>query len=131
MGISVDFVRYVCVSVGGFLAGLGGAYITVVYFNSWNELLTVGKGWIALAIVIVSLWNPLILIFVSYLFGFTMILALWLQSYGYNQYLLNTIPYIVTIIMLIAVQPLKRRIGVPKAIGKPYIREDEALYGTT
>ena len=130
MGIDVDFVRYVCVAIGGFFAGIGGAYITVVYFGSWNELLTEGKGWIALAIVIVSLWNPLILFVVAYGFGFTMILALWLQSYGYNQYLLNTIPYITTIIMLILIQPLKKKIGVPRAIGKPYIREDEALYGT-
>ena len=61
-GVPVFAVRYVAVWLGGVLAGIGGAYLSVVYTQSWSNELTAGRGWIAIALVIFASWRPLLLL---------------------------------------------------------------------
>ena len=129
LGVNIDRIRYSCVMIGGCLAGLSGAYMSIVYMGSWNEVMTLGKGWIALALVIVSLWNPLLALFTSILFGFLDVLAIWLRKHGMDPHILGTLPYIITIVTMTIARSMVKRIGIPEALAKPYIREEEALYG--
>ncbi len=130
-GINVNLVRFLATIFGGALAGIGGSYYSLVIMKMWIENLTLGKGWIALALVILALWNPLKALAGAYLFGFIDALTIHLQIYGFNVYILGIFPYAITIIVLtLSVIRLKGRefIG-PSALGKPYIREEEALHG--
>ncbi|MHA1593993.1 MAG: ABC transporter permease [Candidatus Baldrarchaeia archaeon] len=129
MGVNVIFVRYVCVILGGALAGLGGAYITLAYMPTWIEGITMGKGWIAIALVILAMWDPLKGFLATYFFCGVMVVAIRVQVFGANPYIINSIPYIATIIVMIlgASETLRRRIGAPAALCKPFIREERAL----
>ncbi len=126
MGISVNKVRYLSTLIGGILAGLAGAYLSVAYNPAWIENMTAGRGWIALALVIFSLWDPLRALLGSYLFGVVEASGYTLQAYGYSQWLLNGLPYLLTIIILTlgATESMRRRMGAPAALGKPYEREE-------
>ncbi|MCD6509639.1 MAG: ABC transporter permease [Thermoprotei archaeon] len=127
IGVNVALVRYCCTIIGGLLAGLGGAYISVVYIHAWLENMTAGRGWIALALVIFAMWDPLRALPCSYLFGGIEALQYWLQRYGINPYLLGALPYLVTILVLTLIgasESLRRRMATPSALGKPYAREE-------
>ena len=124
-GINVEKTRLICVILSGVFAGLGGAYISLIDMKSWTDLLTVGKGWVALALVIVALWNPLFALFVSYFFGALYAFQVFL---GIDINLAKMIPYAATIPILAIASKISKRIGVP-ILGKPYIREEEALHG--
>jgi len=130
MGVDVYAVRYACVAFGGAMSGLAGAYLSLVYTPAWFEGMTAGRGWIAFALVIFALWDPLKAILGAYLFGATEALQYFLQtSLGLSAPLLGMIPYAATILaMLVAVsETLRRRVGAPAALGKPYIREERVL----
>ncbi len=126
MGINVNRVRYLSTLIGGILAGLAGAYLSVAYNPAWIENMTAGRGWIALALVIFSLWDPLRALLGSYLFGVVEASGYTLQAYGYSQWLLNGLPYLLTVIILTlgATESVRRRMGAPAALGKPYEREE-------
>ncbi len=126
MGISVAKVRYLSTLVGGALAGMAGAYLSVAYSPAWIENMTAGRGWIALALVIFSLWDPLRALLGSYLFGVVEASGYTLQAYGYSQWLLNSLPYLLTVIILTlgATESVRRRMGAPAALGRPYEREE-------
>ncbi len=126
MGINVSKVRYVSTLIGGLLAGLAGAYLSVAYNPAWIENMTAGRGWIALALVIFSLWDPLRALLGSYLFGVVEASGYTLQAYGYSQWLLNGLPYFLTIVILTlgATESMRRKMGAPAALGKPYEREE-------
>ncbi len=126
MGISVNRVRYLSTLIGGVLAGLAGAYLSVAYNPAWIENMTAGRGWIALALVIFSLWDPIRALLGSYLFGVVEASGYTLQAYGYSQWLLNGLPYLLTIIILTlgATESMRRRMGAPAALGRPYEREE-------
>ncbi len=126
MGINVNRIRYLSTLIGGTLAGLAGAYLSVAYNPAWIENMTAGRGWIALALVIFSLWDPLRALLGSYLFGVVEASGYTLQAYGYSQWLLNGLPYLLTIIILTlgATESMRRRMGAPAALGKPYEREE-------
>jgi simple sugar transport system permease protein len=123
-GVNVSAVRYACTLLGGALAGLGGAYLSICYTPAWIEGMTAGQGWIALALVIFSAWNPLYAVVGSYLFGGVRVLQYRLQPYGFSPPLLQTLPYVSTIAVLIVFSSsrLRRRLGAPSALGKPYYR---------
>ena len=126
MGINIYVVRYLCTVFGGMLAGLGGAYITVAYMHTWREGITMGKGWAAVALVIFAFWNPLRGFLASLFFGGIEVAAIELYSlYGLNTHLTNMIPYAAIIIVMIlsASEIMKKRIGAPASLGKPFIRE--------
>jgi len=130
MGVDVYAVRYACVAFGGAMSGLAGAYLSLVYTPAWFEGMTAGRGWIAFALVIFALWDPLKAILGAYLFGATEALQYFLQaSLGLSAPLLGMIPYAATILaMLVAAsEALRKRVGAPAALGRPYIREERVL----
>ena len=69
MGVSVDLVRFLCTTVGGFLAGVGGAFLSLFYPGSWNQGLSSGQGLMAVALVIFARWSPIRCIIAALLFA--------------------------------------------------------------
>jgi simple sugar transport system permease protein len=124
-GIKIDLYKYVHILVGGALCGLGGAYLSVVQVPTWQENITAGRGWIAIALVIFSKWNPLKSIYGAYLFGGLSIIGFRIQYLNISQNLLNMLPYIVTIVVLVFSSLNKSKEGSPpKALSLPYFREE-------
>lgn len=125
-GINVFKIRYLCVLIGGILSGLAGAYLSESYTPAWIENLTAGAGWIVIGLTIFALWNPLRAMWGSYFFGGIRALQFRLQPLGISPNLLAMLPYASTIIVLSigAKETIRKRIGAPSALGKPYIREE-------
>lgn len=127
VGISVSRVRYFCTIVGGMLAGMGGAYLSLAYAPSWQENITSGRGWIAVALVIFALWNPMRAILGSYLFGGVEALTFRLQTAGVDisTFYLSMLPYILTILVLVLVTiRYAQEAGAPASLGVAYDREE-------
>ena len=130
-GINITLYKYVHILIGGFLSGLGGAYITLVYVPVWTESVTGGQGWIAVALVIFSTWSPIKAIFGAYFFGMLRGLGFKLQNVAIpligtipSQFL-DMVPYIVTILALVFMTLRKKKENQgPAALGLPYFRED-------
>ena len=102
-GTSPQAVRYLAVIGGGLLAGIGGAQLSTAYANAWFEDMTAGRGFIAVALVIFAAWHPLRAVAGAYLFGAALALspALQARGYGLNQFALDALPYVVTILALV------------------------------
>ena len=124
LGINVYLVRYLCVALGGALAGLAGAHLSLAYTPSWIEGMTAGKGWIAVGLTIFAIWNPIRALIGSYLFGLIDVLQFRLQPYGIAPNILAMLPYLFTIIALLigTTERMKKRIGAPAALCIPYTR---------
>jgi simple sugar transport system permease protein len=122
LGVNVNAVRYQCLMLGGALAGLAGAFLTVGQANMYADNITAGRGFIAVALVYFGRWNPVGVLLGSLLFSMMNSLQLWLQVLGINfPYEFAVIlPYVVTIAALaVAV----RHVWAPTALGKPFRRE--------
>jgi len=123
-GINIYRIRYLCVILGGMLAGLGGAYLTLSYTHLFADYVTAGRGWIAIALVIFARWDPYRALLGSILFGGADAIQLRLQVLGvgipYEFFVM--LPYIVTMIALLLVY---KRAGAPAALCVPYKREEE------
>lgn len=116
VGINVLFVRFAATTFGGFLAGIGGAFLSLYYPGSWNEGLSSGQGLMAVALVIFARWNPMYCLFAALLFGAAGALGPALQSVGVTSghYLFNAAPYILTLaILIISCSPKRRLTGAP------------------
>lgn len=116
MGLNVNLVRMYATMAGGFLAGVGGSFLSLYYPGSWNEGLSSGQGLMAVALVIFARWNPVYCLYASLLFGGAAALGPALQSVGINQgyYLFNAAPYILTLGIMIATSSRKQRFaGMP------------------
>jgi general nucleoside transport system permease protein len=128
MGLNVARLRYVYVVIGGMLAGVGGAAISLGTNPGWTENVTSGRGWIAVALVIFAAWNPGRAMFGAYLFGGVIAGQFRLQTAGVNisPFFLSMLPYLFTILVLVisSGESAKRRIGAPAALGRPYLREE-------
>ncbi|KUO61945.1 MAG: ABC transporter permease [Gracilibacter sp. BRH_c7a] len=125
--VRITRYKYIHILIGGALCGLGGAYLSLVYVPVWQENITAGRGWIAVALVIFSAWNPYRAIFGAYLFGGLDIIGFRLQGTGIaiSQYVFDMVPYVVTIIILVIVSLRKdKRNAPPKSLGEPYFREE-------
>lgn len=125
LGVDVDRIRYLSTMLGGFLVGIGGAYLSLAYAKLWTEGMTAGRGWICLALVIFSGWMPQRAILGAYLFGGLDVLSFKLQAVGFgvSYHLLAMVPYVVTIIFLLFSVIRKREaFGAPASLGLPYIR---------
>jgi simple sugar transport system permease protein len=126
VGISVYKVRYAAVILSGVLAGLGGAYLSFGTGNAFNENMTAGRGFIALAAVIFGNWRPFGAFGACLLFGFSSALALRLQGSSLlpsdlaSANLLQTLPYVLTLVALVGV--IGRSRG-PAAAGRPYVKQ--------
>ena len=127
MGVSVALYRYGAVLFGGALAGLAGASLSLAEAPGWNEGMTAGRGWIALALVIFATWDPLRVLAGAYFFGALDVLAFRAQIIGVDvpSTVLGMIPYVATILVLTLVTLLgaRKRLGAPDALGAPYVRE--------
>jgi simple sugar transport system permease protein len=126
-GVPVFAVRHAAVILGGMLAGIAGAYLSVAYTRSWSDQMTAGRGWIAIALVIFASWRPLLILPGALLFGFIDALNFQLQAKGVSvpsQYL-SMMPYVFTLVVLAVVWTRQRRRnwGMPLALGNPYERE--------
>ena len=120
MGISVFKVRMLSIIMGSFLAGIGGASLSLYYPGVWTERISSGQGLIAVALVIFARWNPIQCLYASLLFGGARSLGPALQSVGidWGYYLFNAVPYILTLaIMIVTCSPKRRLTGAPGALG--------------
>jgi ABC-type uncharacterized transport system permease subunit len=110
MGISVDVVRFLTTTIGGFLAGIGGAFLSLSYPGSWNQGLSSGQGLMAVALVIFARWSPERCVLAALLFGGAGAIGPALQSIGVTQgyYFFNAAPYILTLAIMIATSSAKR-----------------------
>jgi ABC-type uncharacterized transport system permease subunit len=121
VGISVYKTRYWAVIASGVLAAMGGAFLSIGFVHSFNESMTAGRGFIALAVVIVGKWRPGAALAAALMFGFTQALAQRLPVFSESSAtLLQALPYVVT---LIAVVGLVGRSVPPAADGVPYSKE--------
>lgn len=120
LGINVLGVRFLCVCLSGFLAGLGGACVTMTTSNQFRPISIVGQGFIAIAAVIFGKFRPNGALIGCLLFGFCSGLKVVLGgSSTVSMHLISMIPYVVTVIVLILFVGKSR---VPTANGKPYIK---------
>jgi simple sugar transport system permease protein len=124
VGISVYAVRYAAVILSGALAGLGGVYLSNGITHSFNENLSAGRGFIALAAVIIGRWRPFGAFAACLLFGFTEAIAIRLPgAYGASAAwttLFRALPFVVT---LIVVAGVVGRSVPPAADGRPYVKQ--------
>ena len=120
LGVNVISMRFLCVSISGFLSGLGGACVTMATSNQFRPISIVGQGFIAIAAVIFGKFRPQGALIGCLLFGFCSGLKVVLGgSSGVNMHLISMIPYVVTVIVLVLFVGKSR---VPAANGKPYIK---------
>jgi simple sugar transport system permease protein len=121
VGLPVLRIRYVAVVASGVLAALGGAYLSVAFVGSFNQNMTEGRGFIALAAVIFGKWRPSGALAATLLFGFASALADRLPTFSQTAAtLFQALPYLLT---LIAVAGIVGRSRAPAAIGIPYLKE--------
>ena len=121
VGIKVYATRYACVIVSGMLAALGGAYLSIGFLGSFNEQMTAGRGFIALAALIFGNWRPFGAFGAALLFGFSSALAQRLPTYSESgAVLFQALPYVLT---LIAVAGVIGRSIPPAAVGRPYVKQ--------
>lgn len=116
LGINVNLVRTLGTMAGGFLAGVGGSFLSLYYPGTWNEGLSSGQGLMAVALVIFARWNPIYCFYVSLLFGAATALGPALQTVGIteNYYLYGAAPYILTLGLLIySSSPKRGLVGAP------------------
>lgn len=111
VGTNPTQVRILAVLAGGFLAGLGGAQLSIAYTLNWVENMTQGRGYVAVALVIFAAWSPLLALAGSYLFGgaLSLQLALQAQGVGVSPFLLSAVPYLVTLAVLVLVGRKRQR----------------------
>jgi general nucleoside transport system permease protein len=137
-GIGVFRLRYGYVFVGGLLAGLAGATITLAVSPGWfSEQTTNGRGWIAVGLVIFAQWSPLRAAFGAYLFGAISRFIFDVQGeatifgvtnpFGAGRsatFFLEMLPYafVIVVVVIGSREALRRRVGAPAALGIPYVR---------
>ena len=126
-GINVPKYKYTATLVGSMIAGLGGLYYVMDYANGvWSNDGFGDRGWLAIALVIFAIWRPNLGIFASILFGGLYIVYLFVPGTTLRQLeLFKMLPYIVTIIVLVAVSARKKKENQPPAsLGLSYFREE-------
>jgi simple sugar transport system permease protein len=120
LGSSVNGLRVAATTAGGFIAGLGGASLSLYFPGSWNEALSSGQGLIAVALVIFARWHPVRCLWAALLFGGAGALGPALQSVGVTgyYYLFNAVPYALTLAILVwTCSPRQALQGAPSELG--------------
>lgn len=122
-GHSPRRVRYLAVTAGGALAGIGGAQLVLAYTLTWAQDLTAGRGFVAVALVIFAAWNPLWATVGAFVFGGALSLQLQLQARGteISPFLLDMTPYVLTLLVLVLVA-VRGRDSMPEGL--------RAIFGT-
>jgi simple sugar transport system permease protein len=130
MGINVAKYRYVHTVAGGAFAGVAGACYSLAITPQWQDGLTAGAGWIAIALVIFAFWRADLCLVGAYVFGAFSALPFTLQARGELTFIppefFQALPYVMTIVVLVLVSSGlgRRRLGAPASLGVPYIREE-------
>lgn len=119
LGVNVSLIRYICVILSGFLAGLGGGAMTLAVISNFTPTVISGQGFIALAAVIFGNWKPIGAAGACLLFGFANALTVLLSGTMVPSSLLAMLPYILTLVILVL---FIGRSEPPKANGKPYFK---------
>ncbi|MDO9639569.1 MAG: ABC transporter permease [Pseudotabrizicola sp.] len=124
LGYKVRKIRMLAILFGGAMAGLGGAYISMVRVPQWTDGITSGAGWIALAIVVFAAWRPWRALIGAYLFGGISVLQLNLQAAGARipvEYL-SMSPYLITILVLVIMSSGKGKaaLNAPASLGQNF-----------
>jgi len=124
LGYKVNRIRLGCILFGGAMAGMGGAYVSLVRVPQWTDGITAGAGWIALAIVVFASWKPWRVLIGAYLFGGITVLQLNLQAAGARipvEYL-SMSPYLITILVLVIMSSGRGRasLNAPAALGQNF-----------
>ncbi|MBV1694694.1 MAG: ABC transporter permease [Hyphomicrobiales bacterium] len=124
LGYPVVAVRMAAIAFGGAMAGLGGAYLSLVQTPFWVERMTAGRGWIALALVVFAAWRPTRLLVGAWLFGGITIMQLHGQGLGIkiDAQILSMLPYLATIAVLVAISARQGavRLAAPACLGKVF-----------
>ncbi len=126
-GINVNRYKYCAICTGSMIAGLGGLYYVMDYANGvWSNDGFGDRGWLAIALVIFAVWRPTSSIFGSILFGGLYIVHNYIRDLDISgQELIKMLPYVVTIVFLVAISMRRKRESQPPAhLGLPYFRED-------
>jgi simple sugar transport system permease protein len=129
VAVSVQRVRSLALLACGGLAGLGGAVLVVGQLSVFSQNVTAGRGWVAIALVIFGRWNPLLVVAGAFLFGVTDALQLRIQAAGGGinatvpYELFQALPYVVTLVVMVAGTAWARRSAQPAALGIPFRKE--------
>ena len=125
IGYSVRRVRYAAIAFGGAMAGIGGAYFSMVITPMWAEEMTAGRGWIALALVVFAGWRMGRLLVGAYFFGILMALELYAKAAGFSflpSQFWAAMPYVMTVVALTFISA-RGTVGsnAPACLGKPFL----------
>jgi ABC-type uncharacterized transport system permease subunit len=121
LGIPVVLYKYIAVILGGMIAALGGAYLSLGELSMFGRNMVSGRGYIALAANILGNWNPVGVVLASLLFGFASAVEMNLQILGWPTQFVQMIPYAVTILVL---GGFVRKVEAPRALGEHFDRSD-------
>ena len=126
LGYSVIKIRFLSIIFGGSMCALAGSYISICYAPMWQEGMTAGRGWIALALVVFATWKPERVLIGAYIFGGVTILQMNLQALGlrFPGQFFSMAPYVATIIVLVLISSNKLRIklSAPASFTIPFYK---------
>ncbi len=124
LGYNVLKTRYLTIIFGGVMSSLAGYYISICYAPMWQEGMTAGRGWIALALVVFATWKPWRLLIGAYIFGGVAIMQMNLQAIGVKLpgQFFNMMPYLATIIVLVFISSnkLRLKLSAPASLNVPF-----------
>ncbi len=126
LGYSVIKIRFLSIIFGGSMCAIAGSYISICYAPMWQEGMTAGRGWIALALVVFATWKPERVLIGAYIFGGVTILQMNLQALGlrFPGQFFSMAPYVATIIVLVLISSNKLRIklSAPASLTIPFYK---------
>ena len=124
LGYNVIKTRYMTIIFGGIMSSIAGFYISICYAPMWQEGMTAGRGWIALALVVFATWKPWRLLVGAYIFGGVAIMQMNLQAIGVKLpgQFFNMMPYLATIIVLVFISSnkLRLKLSAPSSLNIPF-----------
>ena len=127
LGYDVIKTRYLTIIFGGVMCSLAVFYISVCYAPMWQEGMTAGRGWIALALVVFATWKPWRLLVGAYIFGGVAIMQMNLQAFGVKLpgQFFNMMPYLATLMVLVFISSNKVRLklNAPSSLTMPFIKD--------
>jgi len=126
LGYSVLKIRLYSILFGGAMCALAGSYMSICYAPMWQENMTAGRGWIALAIVVFATWKPGRILIGAYIFGGVSILQMNLQAWGLSLpgQFFNMTPYLATLIVLVLISSnrLRVKLSAPASLTIPFFK---------
>jgi len=126
LGYSVLKIRLYAILFGGSMCALAGSYMSICYAPMWQEGMTAGRGWIALALVVFATWKPGRILIGAYIFGGVTILQMNLQAFGLRLpgQFFNMAPYLATMVVLVLISSNKLRIklSAPASLTIPFFK---------